>query len=800
MKVKIFISTLVFAFLVCFSISVSATSALPPPDEKEPIKTRAELINAINEAENGDTLYVSNIDFNLNGSGAINDFERITIDKSITIKNATSNEKAVFYGASFILDATKMAGASNNITFVDIVFDGKIDATDLTNEDWELSYDSEGEPISNHPLKAQYAILCKGNLNATFENCEFKSYMYEYGPAIRAFYSESSSYYEEYGNNVSCMLNLTLNNCNFNSNSALYGGGAIYLEAHNKNIEFNSKNTIFFNNQSGFVNNAGGGGAISISNLNANMYNCTLTANVANHYYGGVKPGYDQITGGAISCKNNSNLIMNSCVIANNQSSLGGGVSVVESNAEFNGCVFAKNQAIPATENYESELGIASNKGLGGALYLNDPRNVKIINTDIYSNKAQNAFGGIFANYNPLLEFATNSLEIKFSSIANNICETKMQDYLESGTDAWLWFSYPGDFLDISYMKIYASIIIDDSFEADYPRYEIPTKENNYNYFASPIKASEDGYIITLVDNLYVHKSLENTPIVPIEFVKEHLKTKDTILIGDFTVGSNAKDAIFNLYLEEGFVDTYTNEFFVLLSLPQYKEAGYTYSPWKYKSTNQNIEADKLYIVGNRQKEIDIFTEAVPNVYKITFIINDTAIEIDQVFHKPINFPELEEIKGYSFKGWYTQPNGEGMAISIEGIYKTAGNEIYYAHYEEKFPILAVVLAISLTCVVVLFVVPIIAGGIVLLSLHFKKKRKPVIMNQESSLDTNVDISSLTPREKEVLEYLLQGKTRADIGKLLFVSENTIKKQITSIYQKLSVNSRSELFAKFKNQ
>ena len=71
---------------------------------------------------------------------------------------------------------------------------------------------------------------------------------------------------------------------------------------------------------------------------------------------------------------------------------------------------------------------------------------------------------------------------------------------------------------------------------------------------------------------------------------------------------------------------------------------------------------------------------------------------------------------------------------------------------------------------------------------------------QDKSIDNGVDVSALTPREREVLKYLLQGKTRSDIGKLLFVSENTIKKQITSIYQKLSVSTRNELFARFNKQ
>ena len=60
------------------------------------------------------------------------------------------------------------------------------------------------------------------------------------------------------------------------------------------------------------------------------------------------------------------------------------------------------------------------------------------------------------------------------------------------------------------------------------------------------------------------------------------------------------------------------------------------------------------------------------------------------------------------------------------------------------------------------------------------------------------NIDALSPREKEVLELLLKGKQRSEIATVLFISENTVKKNISSIYSKLNVSSRSELFALFK--
>jgi DNA-binding NarL/FixJ family response regulator len=53
----------------------------------------------------------------------------------------------------------------------------------------------------------------------------------------------------------------------------------------------------------------------------------------------------------------------------------------------------------------------------------------------------------------------------------------------------------------------------------------------------------------------------------------------------------------------------------------------------------------------------------------------------------------------------------------------------------------------------------------------------------------------LTPREREVLGELARGATYADIGRALFVSENTVKTHVSSLYAKLGVSRRSEALA-----
>ena len=54
-------------------------------------------------------------------------------------------------------------------------------------------------------------------------------------------------------------------------------------------------------------------------------------------------------------------------------------------------------------------------------------------------------------------------------------------------------------------------------------------------------------------------------------------------------------------------------------------------------------------------------------------------------------------------------------------------------------------------------------------------------------------------REREVLNELARGATYADIAAELFVSENTVKTHVSSLYGKLAVTRRSEALAVARN-
>ena len=60
-----------------------------------------------------------------------------------------------------------------------------------------------------------------------------------------------------------------------------------------------------------------------------------------------------------------------------------------------------------------------------------------------------------------------------------------------------------------------------------------------------------------------------------------------------------------------------------------------------------------------------------------------------------------------------------------------------------------------------------------------------------SPLSTLID--SLTKREREVLDYLTKAYSNKEIAALMFVSEQTIKNHVSSVYSKLEVTNRMQL-------
>jgi DNA-binding CsgD family transcriptional regulator len=60
-------------------------------------------------------------------------------------------------------------------------------------------------------------------------------------------------------------------------------------------------------------------------------------------------------------------------------------------------------------------------------------------------------------------------------------------------------------------------------------------------------------------------------------------------------------------------------------------------------------------------------------------------------------------------------------------------------------------------------------------------------------LDSLVMEYNISKREREIMELILEGKSNKEIEGQLFISFNTVKNHIYNLYQKLGVNSRTQL-------
>lgn len=74
-----------------------------------------------------------------------------------------------------------------------------------------------------------------------------------------------------------------------------------------------------------------------------------------------------------------------------------------------------------------------------------------------------------------------------------------------------------------------------------------------------------------------------------------------------------------------------------------------------------------------------------------------------------------------------------------------------------------------------------------------ENKEKPVTSRGESAGKEELDFSKLTRQERVVAELVKQGLTNREIGEELCISESTVKKHLSNIFEKLEIGSRKEL-------
>ena len=83
------------------------------------------------------------------------------------------------------------------------------------------------------------------------------------------------------------------------------------------------------------------------------------------------------------------------------------------------------------------------------------------------------------------------------------------------------------------------------------------------------------------------------------------------------------------------------------------------------------------------------------------------------------------------------------------------------------------------------------------MSSQIARKVVAAFSQQNAQRENDQEISKLTNREKEILEWLSKGLTYKEIAANLFLSPETIRKHVYHIYEKLHVTNRVEAVNKF---
>lgn len=92
-----------------------------------------------------------------------------------------------------------------------------------------------------------------------------------------------------------------------------------------------------------------------------------------------------------------------------------------------------------------------------------------------------------------------------------------------------------------------------------------------------------------------------------------------------------------------------------------------------------------------------------------------------------------------------------------------------------------------------LWAVRAVAGGQTYLSSPISEIVVESAINPRSTLQDSDPFSSLSPREKEILQLIAEEYTSAEIGKMLFISEKTVEKHRARLMEKLNVRNLAGL-------
>jgi transcriptional regulator EpsA len=89
-----------------------------------------------------------------------------------------------------------------------------------------------------------------------------------------------------------------------------------------------------------------------------------------------------------------------------------------------------------------------------------------------------------------------------------------------------------------------------------------------------------------------------------------------------------------------------------------------------------------------------------------------------------------------------------------------------------------------------------IAAALELLIPHVHLALTRILKAPSAREEPVVSIDMLTPRQRDVLKWLAEGKTNAEIATILNRSENTVKHHVSEVFRKLDVQNRAQAVAK----
>jgi|GEM_PF-3991877 len=119
--------------------------------------------------------------------------------------------------------------------------------------------------------------------------------------------------------------------------------------------------------------------------------------------------------------------------------------------------------------------------------------------------------------------------------------------------------------------------------------------------------------------------------------------------------------------------------------LAETTKIGYSFMGWTTEPNGQGsiIEASTICM---REEDHTLYAKWEAETYKVTFNAQGGSppdpLTKDVVFNQEYGtLPEVTRV-GYSFKGWTTEPNGQGTIINASTICTQEGNHILYAKWE----------------------------------------------------------------------------------------------------------------------